>query len=271
MLDSLDIRILVCDNIRIDTNWDSQDVYSSYWRLYLNDSAGAAIHWKGGIWPIEPGRVCFLPAWLRFSCENTAEVNHFYIHFDLGGLPGILQRKLFDRPITLDREESYSSVISEVFRYPPEHSPETTANRLAMQWRVKAYACRQLAALLESLDADGNEILDRFFSADPRFAGVLEFIDSNLARQLDNAHLAHHCHMSRSHFVRWFATHAHMPPAKYVQERRIAKASQLLTFTHLPIEQITEQTGFANRFHFTRIFTTHMNTSPAAYRNTPQV
>jgi len=55
-------------------------------------------------------------------------------------------------------------------------------------------------------------------------------------------------------------------PAKYVQERRVAAATEKLVFSEATIDQIAEETGFANRFHFSRVFTQIMSVGPGTYR-----
>jgi transcriptional regulator GlxA family with amidase domain len=56
-----------------------------------------------------------------------------------------------------------------------------------------------------------------------------------------------------------------------VQARRIAVASQQLLFTEKSIEQIAQETGFADRFHFSRVFALHKQYPPAAYRKRTRV
>ena len=71
---------------------------SSYWRLYINGRDGAGIWTAGRFHPLPAGRVHVVPAYMRFCCHNTRQVQHLYGHFDLLGVAPLLQKQLFAEP-----------------------------------------------------------------------------------------------------------------------------------------------------------------------------
>ncbi len=72
---------------------------------------------------------------------------------------------------------------------------------------------------------------------------------------------------SESRFIRRFREATGRTPARYVQERRLERASELLVSTDHSIDRIAELSGFANRYYFTRVFTQRMGLPPGRYRS----
>lgn len=58
------------------------------------------------------------------------------------------------------------------------------------------------------------------------------------------------------------------PPARYLQQLRIAEACRLLVETPLQIKAIAQSTGFEDEFYFSRRFRIEVGRSPREYRKT---
>jgi len=94
------------------------------------------------------------------------------------------------------------------------------------------------------------------------------FIDANLARNVSLSEIAETCRLSASHFSRAFRNTTGRPPHRWMLERRIAIAKQLLAAGALPLGQIATDCGFADACHFSRVFARLMGEPPAAWRRT---
>ena len=94
-----------------------------------------------------------------------------------------------------------------------------------------------------------------------------QYIDERLEEPLSNARLAEIALSSESRFIRRFREATGRTPARYVQERRLERASELLVSTDYSIDRIAEASGFANRYYFTRVFTQRMGLPPGRYRS----
>jgi transcriptional regulator GlxA family with amidase domain len=68
------------------------------------------------------------------------------------------------------------------------------------------------------------------------------------------------------HFARAFRTSVGMPPHRYLVERRVARARELLASTNMPLAEIALAAGFSDQSHFARRFREHVGTTPRAYR-----
>ncbi len=258
--DCVHIRLFEAQTLMIGREWNTPNVQSTFWRLYLNRSDGASLLLDGGEFPITAGRVCFVPAGVRFSCSNTAEFEHFYVHFDLLQVPFAAMAIAFSQPIELSGtsglEHEARAVAADI----------AGASDLRSQCRLKALIYNALAWYLGELPEERRAAIDAMVSALAPLQPALDRIERDLASPLRNADLAALCFVSEDHFIRRFRESLRTTPASYVQDRRVTRAAQRLLFSGASIEVIAEETGFGNRYYFTRVFTRRIGISPAAYR-----
>ncbi len=245
--DQLFVKVFAASRVTMDAGWNTRDVCSGYWRLYLNDRDGAGVEWAGGYYPLRAGRAHFIPAWVKFTCVNRRPVGHFFVHFDLIGLTGVTVQRLFQKPLS-------------VAPFTPP-APENI-------FLVKASVYTALAGLFATIPA--AELADLRAAQSP-VAPAIRHIEDHLGELITNSQLAALCHFSEDHFVRLFRQRMGQTPAQHILERRIAAATHRLAFTGESIEQIADRLAFASRFHFTRMFTKRMGVSPAAYRKQARV
>jgi AraC-like DNA-binding protein len=95
---------------------------------------------------------------------------------------------------------------------------------------------------------------------------VQEYVDSHISEDLGLEQLALTAGMSLHHFARAFKASAGVPPHRFVLQRRISRASDLLTGTDHRIADIAIATGFSDQSHLTRHFRQSLAVSPAAFR-----
>lgn len=95
---------------------------------------------------------------------------------------------------------------------------------------------------------------------------VTELIDSKLDGNLSVAELASECCLSQSHFSRAFLQTFGMPPHKWLLERRIEKAKELVTSNRAPLAEIAISCGFVTQSHFSRVFVALTGSTPSSWR-----
>ena len=81
-----------------------------------------------------------------------------------------------------------------------------------------------------------------------------DYVESNLAEDLNVAMMANVAGMSPAHFSRAFAATVAMTPFRYVMIRRLARAHELLQRTRLSVLAIAHDIGFKTPSHFTSRF-----------------
>ncbi len=95
---------------------------------------------------------------------------------------------------------------------------------------------------------------------------AIDYVGDNLEKDLTLAEIAGAAHMSPYHFSRLFKESTGLTPHRYVIERRVQRAKELLSSTALPIAEIALLCGFANQSHLNRHFKRLLGVSPKALR-----
>ncbi|MEO0821967.1 MAG: AraC family transcriptional regulator [Pseudomonadota bacterium] len=103
-------------------------------------------------------------------------------------------------------------------------------------------------------------------NTDRRIRRVREYIEDNLGEDLSVAALADVACLSVHHFARAFRGSFGETPHRYVQRRRIARATAMLSRTAAPISEIALDCGFATQSHFTAAFKSATGATPSAFR-----
>jgi|SRR5471030_591835 len=101
-----------------------------------------------------------------------------------------------------------------------------------------------------------------------RLTMVLEWIQSNLDSDINNDALAEQLGVSESHFRHVFLAAMGVPPSRYVQQRRLERARELLSNTNVPIGNVASACGFQNQSYMTTCFKSAYGLTPARFRRT---
>jgi AraC family transcriptional regulator len=100
-----------------------------------------------------------------------------------------------------------------------------------------------------------------------RLKVVKNYIEENLGNPIALRELAGLACVSVRHFERAFRQSLGVPPHKYVLERRVSSARDLLLrHPELNIEEIARQLGFSSSSHLSSAFVRRMGFSPVAFR-----
>ncbi|HSC84703.1 MAG TPA: AraC family transcriptional regulator [Pseudomonas sp.] len=83
---------------------------------------------------------------------------------------------------------------------------------------------------------------------------LVDYIEQHLAEPLPLGELARLAALSEYHFVRMFRHSFGLPPHRYVLQRRLLRARELLLHSHLPLGEIALACGFASASHFSNRF-----------------
>ena len=96
---------------------------------------------------------------------------------------------------------------------------------------------------------------------------VMRFIEANCRnRSLSATNTAEHFQICPSYLSRLIRRECGMTFNTYVCQLRMKMACELLTHTRMTIQQISAQTGFAERHSFSRIFRREIGCTPSEYR-----
>src|SRR5580698_9271158 len=108
-----------------------------------------------------------------------------------------------------------------------------------------------------------------------QFRGGLSSLQMRRATELLEAHLdgkislqqvAEACELSVSHFARAFRQTFHKPPHKWLTERRVDRARDLMTNSRLPLADIATRCGFADQSALNHFFKRMHGVTPGIWR-----
>jgi AraC family transcriptional regulator len=95
-----------------------------------------------------------------------------------------------------------------------------------------------------------------------------EAMDAELGKGTTIAQLAHDCGLSTSQFARAFKQSTGCPPHRWLLQRRIKRAQDLLLTSDKTLAEIASACGFSDQGHLTRAFGQTVGTSPGLWRRT---
>lgn len=96
---------------------------------------------------------------------------------------------------------------------------------------------------------------------------VIEHINANLYAELSLQELATVANISPYHFAHGFKQTVGIPPHRFVVERRIERAKQLLLDTQQAIADIALEAGFSSQSHMTTVFRRVLGVTPKVFRD----
>lgn len=108
-------------------------------------------------------------------------------------------------------------------------------------------------------------------SMDARVTLALRYLAEHLHEPVSLPALAAACHTSRARLAALFMRDVGVPPMRYLEQQRMARAAELLEMTPLAIKQIAQQVGYNDSHHFAKRFVATYQQTPSAYRQAQQV
>ena len=96
--------------------------------------------------------------------------------------------------------------------------------------------------------------------------GIKAVMEEHVMSAISLNKLASLSQRSLSSFRRDFLSIYNMPPSKWIRERRLKKAQDLLRTTRMSITDICYALGFENITHFSRLFKSRFGFPPSTYR-----
>ena len=99
-----------------------------------------------------------------------------------------------------------------------------------------------------------------------RLRRVLDYIEAHLGEDTSLRQLAELVRLSPDHFAALFRQSIGLPPHRYVLERRIVRAKELLAGDRLTLAEIGYALGYTSQPHFITMFRKLTGMTPGAYR-----
>jgi AraC family transcriptional regulator len=209
-----------------------------------------------------PGCVTFVPSGAdRRGWYRNVDLKFFVLLLDpdLFALEELRDGRATLQPFT-NRRDTFLHTVLAAF-----------ANELEQESAVPALFAEHAAGLVMAYlersvrsTRSGRIRLGR--SSQQRFARVFDFIEEHLHLDISTAQLGALLGMGTDVFARQFKAVVGIAPYRYVLQRRLQRAADLLVATEQPLAQIALAVGFSSQAHFTVQFGKYFGVSPGAFR-----
>ncbi|HHX23310.1 MAG: helix-turn-helix domain-containing protein [Tepidanaerobacteraceae bacterium] len=146
---------------------------------------------------------------------------------------------------------------------------------MLMNMRNKLMKQIEEQATLEDVILLGEEMIDQYITFihdhlfrinNPIINDALDYIKSNLDKELSLEEVANAIHISKSHLSNLFSKCIGNSFSHHVNKLKIEKAKELLAKTNLSILDITVECGFNSQSYFSTVFSGFEGMTPNQYR-----
>jgi len=123
--------------------------------------------------------------------------------------------------------------------------------------------------ILTIADNPNNSEIQSFFSSllnQPQAVSLQRVMDDNYCFNLKLEEYAQLSHRSLSAFKRDFQKHFDTTPGKWLLEKRLNHAKNLLSNSNKTVNEASFESGFESPSHFSRVFRQHFGISPTAVK-----
>ncbi len=95
---------------------------------------------------------------------------------------------------------------------------------------------------------------------------TIRFLEDNYKERLSLDDIVAHASLKKSYLSSLFKKETTVTIFECLMIIRVRKAVELLSYTNLPLAQISKETGFVNITHFNRVFSKHVMIPPGQFR-----
>ncbi|MFA6567624.1 MAG: AraC family transcriptional regulator [Victivallales bacterium] len=216
-------------------------------KRFIAQGAGSVFVLSPGIrhrWHSEAGNICEN---FMFFCDGfTADDSDLGHIFNIKQ-PGIIWH--FDL-----EPEMYAFYLDNFRDLIQRHDCCNTNIMHGLLYAFCGMICRQANRVYAPLYREGQH---------PALNKALEIINCDYRKRITLDQLSRHCGLGTSRLSELFRIAFGMSPMQYVDELKIKKARQLLTYSDMNISQIAEYLGFGSVNYFSRFFKSHCGIRPS--------
>ena len=237
-----------------------------YARLYFPVEGEGFVSIGAQTLHIRPGYLYLLPPFCKAKVSCPGRLVKYWTHFN-AHISGTL----------LD----YFSICRVPYELPAEN-PELIVQAFQVLKRIQApYSYRkQPVTPIQQLELEAafTLLLSPFFLSiqnmehhakgyDPLLLDILLYIEEHLPEKLNLETLAGHFHRNPTYLSNLFTKKMGIPLIRYLNNRKIVSAVNLLNDNKLSVKEIADRLGVENPLVFARLFKRHTGRSPREYRN----
>lgn len=264
ILNHLTTNVISVDITQCTQKWREIDYTPQYSKIYYILEGEGRLVIDGVEYLPQPGQLCIMPANVLQSYEpiNNNEYLKYWTHFTCESG----ERSIFDIikvPYLIDvknhdTHKRLKTIFKDMIKH---HKYKTFTSDLLLESYI-----RELIAIY--LQETGLDNIDIHSSKDSqRQSEIIRYINDNISKKISVDEIAHEVYLHPNYFIKYFKKTFGISPAKYINNRKIELASEMLRSDDNNISEVAKKLGFSDIYHFSKVFKRHTGFSPSYYKN----
>lgn len=275
--------LLHIDYVKLNQNWNFNNVISPYYRLYYIDEGMGSISNSSNKLILEPGYLYLIPSFTLCNLNCEEYLSQYFIQFFEESPDGISLFNQNRNVIKLPATETDIVLIKQMLQDNPgrginrSNNPkvyekeayykeyQSLNNELKPHLKFKNQGT--LLLLISSFLSNQNFKQQHTLTTPSKILDTMSYVQLHLGENLTVAELAQRVNQNQDYFSKQFLIHTGQRPLNYIHEKKIERAQYLIATTNKSFLEIALDTGFSNLPHFSKIFKQIVSLTPGEYRN----
>ena len=274
--------LLHVDYVKLNHNWNYNNVISPYYRLYYIDDGTGFISDSTDRLTLEPGNLYLIPSFTICNLNCDAYLSQYFIQFFEESPDGIslfnnnrsvmkvpaseidvmlIKRLLHSNP-GRGINRSDNPKVYEKEAYYKEYQSLNNEMKTHLKFENQGILLQLISRFLSSKDFKINNSQ----SVPSKILNTMSYVQLHLDENLTVAQLAKRVNQNQDYFSKQFLIHTGQRPLNYIHEKKIERAQYLIATTDNTFLEIAMNTGFSNLPHFSKIFKQIVSLTPGEYR-----
>lgn len=275
--------LLHIDYVKLNHDWNFNNVISPYYRLYYIDEGLGFISDSSSRLTLEPGYLYLIPSFTICNLNCETYLSQYFIQFFEESPDGIslftnnrsvmkiaateidviLVKKLFHSNPRRGINRSNNPKVYEKEAYYKEYQSLNDEVKTHLKFENQGILLQLISRFLSSnsFKSDNSQ------STPSKILDTMSYVQLHLHENLTVAQLAIRVNQNQDYFSKQFLIHTGQRPLNYIHEKKIERAQYLIATTDKTFLEIAMDTGFSNLPHFSKIFKQIVSLTPGEYRH----